>query len=188
MKRKPFVDPDAGLDQTAIAHSLMGHPENGQKNSSADLEDGQRAPQRLSRYQVRQRLTRGRTPRPDSATGLAAHFLDQCPAYSWTAGLELANFPSVVGVFAELLRVGVSAEICRAMIKRYFELLDGRAPDRAYVWDFKFRRQALLKAVRESGDGIESEDYQDWNSQPQTTQDERATFAASWGLTDTTGA
>jgi hypothetical protein len=181
VKRK-YHDPDAELDQTAQAHALMGRPENGHGDGSDGPTDEDRPSHRLSRYKVRQRLTGGRTPRPDSATGLAKTFLDRCPSYSWTGGLELSNFKALVGVFSELLHSEVSPDTCRAMIDLYFQRLGGRAPDKAYVWDFKWKRQGLLTQLRESGAAVQPQDYHDWADQPQTSEDERAAFAASWGL------
>jgi hypothetical protein len=181
VKRK-YHDPDAELDQTTQAHALMGHPENGRSDGSDGPADEEQSPRRLTRYQVRKRLTNGRTPRADSATGLAKAFLDQCPSFSWTGGLELSNFKALVGVFSELLRSDVSPDTCRSMIELYFQRLGGRAPNKAYVWDFKWQRQGLLQQLRESGAAVQAQDYQDWQDQPQTSEDERAAFAASWGL------
>ncbi|MFI9271856.1 hypothetical protein ACIGXM_14215 [Kitasatospora sp. NPDC052896] len=185
MKRRNFEDPDAGLDQTAIAHSLMGRPAGDQDSPSADADDNARTPRRLSAYQVRQRLTKGRTPRPDSATGLANDFLGQCPTYSWTGGLELSNFTSIVGIFSELLRVGVTPDVCRAMTRLYFQRLDGRTPNKAYCWDFKWQRHELLRSLTDTGATTTPADYADWSSQPQASQSEREAFAASWGLPPT---
>jgi hypothetical protein len=180
--KRTYYDPDAELDQTAQAHSLMGRPENGHNGGSDGAADEGQPRRRLTSYQVRQRLTGGRTPRPDSATGLARTFLDSCPAFSWTGGLELSNFKALVGVFSELLRNGVAPDTCREMIQLYFQRLNGRAPDKPFVWDFKWKRQGLLQAVRESGVDVQPQDYQDWAAQPQATADDRAAFAASWGL------
>jgi hypothetical protein len=179
MGRK-YIDPDAELSIIGAGESMLDRPDKSPDGPSDSLDDEGGSSRRLTPYQVRQRLTqeRKRKPKPDSATGLAIHFLDRCPQRSWTHGLEFANLRSIVAVFSELLRADVTPDTCRAMVDLYFTRLGGRTPNRAYVWDFKFQRYDLLRQLAKTGQtNATPEDYADWNAGTEQTVD----YAASWG-------
>ncbi|MFF8283356.1 hypothetical protein ACF06W_11605 [Streptomyces albus] len=98
---------------------------------------------------------------------------------SWSGGLEIGNRQALIAVIAELRRdVGLSPDDCRALVDLYINRLAGKAPSKPYVWDFKWRRFQLLKALRETGLTVSTEEYESWSESTDTHDD--ASFIASW--------
>jgi hypothetical protein len=182
MNRK-FVDEDDALDQTAAGDSLLGGAEKNLQGTSRGLADEVSPSGRPARSEASQGRPRGRTPKPDSATGLATYFLNACPRRSWSTGLEFSNFRAIVAIFSELLRLDVTPGTCRAMVDLYFTQLGGRVPDKAFVWDFKWRRHTLLKRLSETGVSQTPESYSDWNTPATHDQGADDLFTASWTRT-----
>lgn len=175
MARNSIHDPDAELDATAIVQNMLhGHqePPAAPHTSWTPPEPGPR----------RERRPRGRQYGPDSIPGLADYFTTACPPLSWSGGLEIGNRQALVAVFSELRRnAGLTPDDCRALVDLYISRLAGRAPNRPYVWDFKWQRFQLIKALRETGVTVTSEDYDTWQQPAKNGTAADDAFTASWG-------
>ncbi|MEV6310006.1 hypothetical protein AB0M10_15575 [Streptomyces sp. NPDC051840] len=175
MPRKSIHDPDSDLDATAIAQRMLHsdqEPPAAPSRSWTPPEPGRR----------RVRRSRGHHYGPDSLPGLADYFTHSCPPMSWAGGLEIGNRQALVAVFSELRRdAGLSPADCRALVDLYVSRLAGRAPRKAYVWDFKWQRYQLLAALRDTGVTVTCEDYATWQATDQA--DDAAAFTTSWEST-----
>lgn len=168
------IDPDSEFDPTACVQNLL-QPEPEQPSAPCAAWTPPRpAPRRTKR-------TQGRSYGPDSIPGLADYFIRSCPPLSWAGTLEIGNRQALLQVFSELRHgAGLTPDDCRCLIDLYVTQLGGRAPSRPYVWDFKWRRYQLIKALRETGVTVTAADYDSWNTSASTTADEDAAFIASW--------
>lgn len=167
-------DPDAEFDPTAYVQNLLQNDPERPAEPCTAWTPPTPAPRR-------QRRSRGRSYGPDSIPGLADYFTRAVPPLSWAGTLEVGNRQALVQLFSELRHgVGLTPDDCRALVDLYVTQLAGRAPSRPYVWDFKWRRYQLLKALRETGVTVTAADYESWNESASTTADEDAAFIASW--------
>ncbi|MFV0135477.1 hypothetical protein ACLGIH_20035 [Streptomyces sp. HMX87] len=168
------IDPDAEFDATACARKLLqGTPEPSSAPQTA-WTPPEPAPRRTRRSQ-------GRTHGPDSIRGLVDYFTRACPPLSWAGTLEIGNRQALMAIFSELRNdVGLSPDDCRAMVDLYVTRLAGRAPTKPYVWDFKWRRYELLRALRGTGVTVTDAEYESWNTTATTDRSEDESFAASW--------
>ncbi|MEW1922281.1 hypothetical protein [Streptomyces sp. NPDC088360] len=175
MARKSNQDPDAELDATSIVQNMLhGHqePAPSPRPAWAPPEPGAR----------RERRPRGRQYGPDSIPGLVDYFTTSCPPLSWSGGLEIGNRQALVAVFSELRRsTGLTPDDCRALVDLYISRLAGRTPNRPYVWDFKWQRFQLIKALRDTGVTVNAEEYDTWQKPAQGGSAADDTFSASWG-------
>lgn len=168
------TDPDAEFDATACARKLLQGASEPSPASQTAWTPPEPAPRRVRRSQ-------GRTYSPDSVRGLVDYFTHACPALSWAGTLEVGNRQALTALFSELRHdVGLSPDDCRALVDLYVTRLAGRAPTKPYVWDFKWRRYQLLKALRETGVTTTAADYETWNETASTNRDDDEAFAASW--------
>ncbi|MFE2539066.1 hypothetical protein [Actinacidiphila glaucinigra] len=166
------TDPDADFDATAYVQNLL-QPSPDPAPAPCAWTPPEPAPRRTRR-------PAGRSYGPDSLPGLADYFTRSCPPLSWAGGLEIGNRQALVAVFSELRReVGLSPEDCRALVDLYISRLGEKRPNRPYVWDFKWQRFSLLKALRDTGVTVTDEQYATWQtSEANGTGD---AFTASWG-------
>jgi hypothetical protein len=174
MARKRIHDPDAELDATAVVQNMLhGHqePVSAPRTAWTPPEHGER----------RTRRSRGRQYGPDSIPGLCDYFTNSCPPLSWAGGLEIGNRQALMQVFSELRRdAGLSPDDCRAVVDLYITRLAGRAPNKPFVWDFKWRRFQLIRDLRNTGIAVSADDYRTWEQTAQNDPAADADFAASW--------
>lgn len=168
------IDPDAEFDPTAYVQNLLQDGSQPASEPCTAWTPPKPAPRRTRR-------PRGRTYGPDSIPGLVDYFTRAVPPLSWAGTLEIGNRQALSQVISELRHgAGLTPDDCRALIDLYVTQLNGRAPSRPYVWDFKWRRYQLLKSLRERGVTVTAADYESWNEPATSTADEDAAFIASW--------
>lgn len=168
------IDPDSEFDATACARKLLQGTEEPSPAPQTTWTPPEPAPRRTRR-------SRGRLYGPDSVAGLADYFTNACPPLTWAGGLEIGNRQQLMTVFSELRHgIGLTPEDCRALIDLYVQRLEGRSPTKPYVWDFKWRRYELLKALRATGVTVTDADYASWNETASTSTAEDEAFIASW--------
>ncbi|MFC9505388.1 hypothetical protein [Streptomyces sp. NPDC057002] len=169
------TDPDAELDATAYVQRLLHDSSEDAPAPCPAWTPPEPAPRRVRRSQSRRYG-------PDSLPGLADYFTHACPPLSWAGGLEIGNRQALVQVFGELRRdAGLTPDDCRALVDLYISRLGDRRPQRPYVWDFKWQRYQLIKALRDTGVTVTDADYASWQAPASTDQSEDDAFTASWG-------
>jgi len=168
------LDPDAEFDATACARKLLQSDSDPAPAPQTTWTPPEPAPRR-------ERRSTGRRYSADSIPGLADYFTTACPPLSWAGGLEIGNRQALMQLFGELRRdVGLTPDDCRALVDLYITRLGDRRPQRPYIWDFKWQRYQLLKALRDTGVTVTPADYETW--QEPAAHDTRTddAFAASW--------
>ncbi|WP_369042216.1 hypothetical protein [Streptomyces sp. Midd1] len=168
------IDPNSEFDTTACARKLL----QGGSEPAAAPQTAWTPPEPAPR---RERRTRGRAYGPDSIAGLCDYFVRSCPPLSWAGGLEIGNRQALMALFGELRRdVGLTPDECRALVDLYISRLGSRRPQRPYVWDFKWQRYQLVKALRDTGVARTDADYATWTETACASPAEDAAFIASW--------
>ncbi|MGW1261171.1 hypothetical protein ACWD7Y_04320 [Streptomyces drozdowiczii] len=175
MARNSIHDPDAELDATAIVQNML----HGHQEPSPAPQAAWTPPEHPER---RVRRSRGRQYSADSIPGLADYFTAACPPLSWSGGLEIGNRQALMQVLGELRRdAGLTPADCRTLIDLYVTRLGDKSPSKPYVWDFKWQRYRLLKALRDTGATLTAEDYGTWEQPAPNDPAAGDSFAASWG-------
>jgi len=168
------IDPDSEFDATACARKLLQDASEPSSAPRAAWTPPEPAPRRVRR-------TRGRLYGPDSVAGLCDYFARACPPLSWAGTLEIGNRQALMTIFSELRHgVGLTPDDCRAMVDLYISRLAGKAPSKPYVWDFKWRRYELLRALRATGVTLTDADYESWQAPASHDTATDDAFAASW--------
>ncbi|NIY68034.1 hypothetical protein [Streptomyces malaysiensis] len=167
-------DPDSEFDATACVQNMLHS-----SHTPAPEEPGTWAPPQPALRRTRR--SRGRSYGPDSIPGLADYFTRSCPPLSWAGALEIGNRQALISTISELRReAGLTPDDCRAMFDLYVRRLAGRSPSKPYVWDFKWQRYGLLRALRDTGLTVTSEDYDSWHQTAEGSTAEDDAYAASW--------
>lgn len=168
------IDPDAEFDATACAQKYLQGASQPSPAPRTAWTPPEPAPRRVRR-------SGGRTHGPDSIRGLVEYFTNACPRLSWAGTLEIGNPQALMAVFSELRNVlGLSPDDCRALVDLYVTRLAGQAPNKPYIWDFKWRRYQLLRDLRATGVTVTDAEYETWRQTADTDRTEDEAFADSW--------